>query len=498
MPRIIQTHVTTPDQVTDPMHKEWIYNGLDCCVTLDVLHAIKPQLDEVTGRTYAFSKALQGPVLEMRLRGCLVDQAKKNEVIDDLFDQLDRLEGQLERIVLDGIGVDRFNWRSGADLQAVFYDALGIPPIKRGGRPTVSRDALEKLYAYGAARPIVNHLIKMRELGKKISVLQTAIDPDGRIRTSYNIAGTSTGRFSSSFSEFGTGGNLQNVEENLRSIFIADPGMKMAKFDAKSGESYIVGAILWNLFGDATYLDAVASGDVHTAVAKLVWPNLGWTGDLKRDKDIAEQPFYRHHTYRFMCKKLGHGSNYGGKPGTLAEQSKLPLTVVAEFQRKYFRTFPRLLDWHEWVDNQLRRRGVFTSLSGRRRYFFGRRSESSTLREAIAYDPQCSLADIVNTAMLNIWRQGIAQLLFQDHDALTFQYPEHLEDEIVPKIIKGLEVPIELKNGRTMVIPFDAKVGWNKGDWNDKGTNPDGLKDWRPGDKRKRSPTLGILDRPLR
>ena len=97
---------------------------------------------------------------------------------------------------------------------------------------------------------MVKHINLLTELGDKISVLKTAIDDDGRIRTSYNIAGTSTGRFSSSISEFGTGGNLQNVEESLRSIFIADAGYKFAKCDAKSGESFCVGAIEWNLFKD--------------------------------------------------------------------------------------------------------------------------------------------------------------------------------------------------------------------------------------------------------
>src|SRR6266403_279501 len=112
-----------------------------------------------------------------------------------------------------------------------------------------------------------------------------------RLRRSYNIAGTNTGRFSSSFSEFGTGGNLQNVEESLRSIFISDEGYKFAKFDAKSGESFIVGAIEWNLFDDPRYLEACESGDPHTAVARICWPNLGWTGSLEQDKSIAEQSY---------------------------------------------------------------------------------------------------------------------------------------------------------------------------------------------------------------
>jgi DNA polymerase-1 len=337
----------------------------------------------------------------------------------------------------------------------------------------------------------------MRDLAKKISVLQTEIDSDGRMRTSYNIAGTSTGRFSSSFSEFGTGGNLQNVEESLRSIFIADSGYKFAKLDAKSGESFCVGAIEWNLFNDGRYLEACESGDPHTAVARICWPNLGWTNDLKRDKIIAERPYYRHYTYRFMCKKLGHGSNYGGQPETLAAQAELPVRVVEQFQPKYFAAFPSHLKWQDHISTQLRRVGCLVSLTGRKRYFFGRRNSEDTLREAIAYDPQGSLADIVNTGMLRVWRERRAILVMHDHDATTWMYPEEQEDEIVPYLQQALIHHVPLASGRTLTIPYDCKTGWNKGDYDAK-TNPDGLKDYIGKDKRKRSPEVGIMDRVIR
>lgn len=491
--KIIHTATDDPSIFTD-FEKEMIYNGLDCCVTRDVFDAIHPQLDEHTEATYAFSKALQGPTLEMRCRGVLVDQARKSEVIDEFFEKIDQLEGQLERIVLDGVGLPTFNWRSPPDLRRLLYDELGIPPVRKGGRVTTDRGAREKLEAYPIAQQIVRHINIMSDLAKKISVLKTEIDPDGRIRTSYNIAGTSTGRFSSSFSEFGTGGNLQNVEESLRSIFISDPGYKFAKCDAKSGESFIVGAIEWNLFDDPLYLEACESGDPHTAVARICWPALPWTADLKRDKDIAEQPYYRHYTYRFMCKKLGHGSNYGGQPPTLASQSKLPIGVVRDFQPKYFRAFPSHQRWQASVDNTLRSTGYLVSLLGRKRWFFGRRSDPSTLREAIAYDPQSSLADIVNRAMLHIWRKRIAIISMHDHDALTFMYPEADESTVIPLLMNNLIQEVPLKNGRVLRIPYDCKTGWNKGDWNAK-TNPDGLKNYVGKDERKRTPPVGLLDR---
>lgn len=494
MARIIRTDLSKPEDFTTQMERDWVYNGLDCCITAEVLEACLPQLDPTTEATYAFSRALQGPALEMSLRGVRVDQQREAEVIDDFHNKIDQLERNLERIVLEGVGLPHFNWRSNADLQTLFYDRLGIPVIRKQGRPTVDRNALEKMEAYTVAKPIIAHMSTMRELAKKISVLKTEVDADGRIRTSYNIAGTDTGRFSSSFSAFGTGGNLQNVEESLRSIFIADPGMKFAKCDAKSGESFIVGAIEWNLFNDPRYLEACESGDPHTAVARICWPKLPWTSNLKADKALAETPYYRHYTYRFMCKKLGHGSNYGGKPHTLAQQSKLPVEVVTAFQPTYFAAFPAHQAWQAHVQDTLAKSGHLTSLTGRKRWFFGRRQDPDTLRAAIAFDPQCSLAEIVNRAMLHIWHQNYVIISMHDHDALTFMYPEHLEDKIIPRIMQDLIVRIPLKHGRELAIPYDCKVGWNKGEYNARG-NPEGLKDYIGHDTRTRSEEVGVLDR---
>lgn len=494
--RIINTSETEPTSLP-PWERSQVYNGLDCCVTAEVLDVLLPQLDNLTAGTYAFSRSLQGPVLEMRVRGVLVDQAARADALERYEEQLDFLETNLERIVREGVGMYGFNWRSPASLIELFYKRLGLPVIKKNNRPTVNRDALERMEAYLVAAPIVGHMLLMRDIGKKISFLKTEIDPDGRIRTSYNIAGTDTGRFASSFSEFGTGTNMQNVEDLLRRVFIPDPGMKLAYLDAQQGESYVVGAIEWNLFEDDRYLNACESGDLHTTVAKMVWPNLPWTGNLADDKALAEKPYYRHYDRRFMCKKLGHGSNYGGKPRTLANQAKVAIGLIEEFQPKYFSSFPAHLRWHGAVERTLRATGTLISLTGRKRQFWGRRDAADTLRAAIAFDPQGSLADIVNSGMLQVWRERDAQLLMQCHDAVVVQYPEEKEDEVIPKLLSQLRYPVELRNGRTLTIPYDAQVGWNWSKWDEK-ENPDGLKKWKPGDKRKRTPPVHILDRVVR
>lgn len=495
--RIINTATTLPTDLKNQWERDQIYNGLDCCITAEILDVLLPQLDSHTGPTYDFSRSLQGPALEMRLRGVLIDKARKAEVVDEYFESLEFLDSNLQRIVLDGVGLATFNWRSPADLQRLFYTKLGIPVIKKAGRPTVNRDALEKMESYTVAKQIVAHLKALRDIGKKISVLQTEIDPDGRMRTSYNIAGTNTGRFSSSFSEFGTGGNLQNVEESLRSVFIADPGMKFAKFDAAQIQSRIVGGIEWNLFKDGKYLDACEKDDLHTVVAKMVWPNHGWTGDMKKDRAIAEQPYYRHYDRRFMCKKIGHGTNFNGKPPTIAAQSKIPITLISEFQPKYFIAFPAHQRWHAWVENQIRTVGQIISITGRKRQFWGRRNDDATVREAIAYDPQASESFIVNNAMLNIWRRRTAIIMMHEHDGLVFMYPEEREDEIFPLLEAQLRFPVPLKHDRVLDVPFEGKVGWNRGDYHET-KNPDGLKSIGSGDKRRRTPPMRLLDRKFR
>lgn len=483
--KVINTATLDPLDL-NAVEREWVYNGLDCCVTAEVLEALLPRLNKYTRKTYQFSRDLQGPVLRMRLRGVKIDKDQRNEVILDYEDRIERLEVNLERLVREGTGMVGFNWRSLDHLRRLFYDIFRIPQsrLTKGGQQVMDRDALEKMEDYVIAEPFIRHMKRLRELRKRLDVLEQPIDTDGRFRTSYNIAGTTTGRLSSSLSEFGTGGNAQNIEEFLRSIFIADDGMKMANFDAEQGESRIVGAIEWNLFKAGAYLDACESGDLHTSVSRLCEPNYGWTGNLDHDREIAEKPYYRHHSLRKLCKSIGHGTNYLGRPPTLSHMYKIPIPAIEKFQGRYFKAFPGHNMWHVWVAEQLKSRGLLISLTGRQRQFYGRRDSDDVLREAIAYDPQGSLCDIVNSGMLRVCQAGDCELLMQNHDSIVVQYPEEMEDEIVPKILDQLNHEVPLKFGRTLTIPFGAKTGWNWGDYSE--SNPHGLKKYKPGDKRTR------------
>lgn len=481
--RVIATHELTPSVLSrmGEMEKQWVYNGLDCCLTHEICGVIREQLDDVTRGTYELRLALQAPVLEMNLRGVLIDLDERERLMKDYEARTRRLSRQLDRILEEGVGTT-VKWSSPKQLMELFYGVLGIPPVRRRNAagemvPTVNRGALEKLTNYFVAQPIINHILVLREIQKKIGVLKTRIDADNRMRTSFNIAGTETGRFSSSMADLETGTNLQNIEEGLRRIFVADPGMKLGNIDLEQAESRVVGAICWNLFGDGAYLDACESGDLHTEVSKGIMPNLGWTDDPALNRNLAERPHYRQHSLRYMAKRLGHGSNYMGQPATMAFHSRMPVQVIKDFQAAYFTKFEAIRKWHQWVEEELRLKGNLTTLLGMRRWFFGRRNDQETLREAVAFEPQSVSVEILNRIMLNVWRANIVQLLLQVHDSILFQYPEDQEAEILPKVLKLFEYPVRLRGGRTLIIPAEVKTGWN---WAPRSTdNPQGLSKWK-------------------
>lgn len=505
--KLIETGDLTPNSLKSQTERDIVYNGLDCCVTLEVLEALLPQLDEVTEASYRRSLALQGPILEMNLRGTLVDQEERDRAIVAYRSEKDKLQAGFHRLCEEVFGITAEKgstvWGSPKKLMDLFYNQMKLPAVKKRNAqgvyaPTVNREALERLRAYYHAKTYIDHILSLRDIGKKIGFLSTEIDNDGRIRTSFNIAGTTTFRLASSLSEFGgTGTNLQNIERRLRRVFIPDPGYKFANIDLEQADARNVGAIIAILFNDYTFLNACESGDLHTQVCKLAWYELPWTGEPKQDRALAEQPAYRELTYRDLAKKLGHGTNYYGKPHTMSRHTKLPQDVIKSFQSKYFGAFP-IARWHDWVRAELLRSGTLTTPYGRRRHFFGRRNDDSTLREAIAYSPQSMTADQINIAMLNIYERSKPtdiQLLIQVHDSILLQYREDKEKELIPFIKAQMTAPLTLPDGRRFDVPHEIKVGWN---WADAtADNPQGLVKYVGSDLRKRetrAPT-SILDR---
>lgn len=383
------------------------------------------------------------------------------------------------------------------------------------------------------AAPFVSLILTIRDADKMLAVLRTPLDPDGRMRCSYNVAGTENGRWSSSKNVHGRGTNLQNITPSMRRMFCADDGQWFISTDLEQAESRVVAGLVWAATGDDTYWNACLSGDLHTTVARMTWPELGWTDDSKENRKIADQPSreLEKYTYRDISKRLGHGSNYRGSPFGIAQAVGIPPRIVGDFQSRYFAAFPAIPSWHDWIKTQLNNVQHLDTPVGRRRWFFGRPSEDSTLREAIAYVPQSTVGELLNLIMYRVWARSLKDpslrsralaltnapltatlpsylpitLLLQNHDAFALQTPisTHLPWLIseIDAEFNNAKIPLRRGNEvRHLTIPGEFVCGWN---WAYEGPdNPDGLRKWRGFDDRVRQqgarPSLGDwLSRPL-
>lgn len=309
MPTIL-THNLRPHEQLPESHA--VYCGLDCCLTLEIYEALS-RLSNQEPAIYNFERALQAPALDMMMRGFRIDDYERQKGMRNLRAHIAKLDNWLQEMS-HAVWGRPVNPRSGDQLKALFYGAMHLPEIwtsKKGERKMpMDRETLEKLENYLYARPIIATILTIRETGKKLEVLETEIDPDGRMRSGYNIAGTETGRWSESASSLGTGRNRQNIDPTLRLMFVADEDWKICGIDLEQAESREVGLQHGINFGDWRYLDACEAGDLHTGTSRLIWPQMSWTGDLKRDRELAdnhEVPFYREFTHRDMAKRGGHG-----------------------------------------------------------------------------------------------------------------------------------------------------------------------------------------------
>jgi len=322
----------------------WQYNAIDCHVTHGILKRMqqtikrKPKQQE----TYEFIKDLQIPLLEMGMRGVRVDLLEKSSMIISLNQEQQRIRKLLNTICFKVFGFF-INANSTPDLKKLFYSDKGLQlqpekAFKNGvSRESTNRQCLEKLKEkWLDAIVFVNLILTIKEITKTISVLRSKITKDGRMTTTYKVAGTNTGRLSSAQSQFNIGMNLQNPPPKIRHIFIPEKGKKLAYLDLQRAESWIVGLLVAVIIGDYSYLNVIKTGDLHTMVARMVWPHLNW-GEKKNWRKIADIIFYRTFSYRDMAKGGGHGTNYLGSAFMLAMHLQVSYSIMQQFQHSYFK-----------------------------------------------------------------------------------------------------------------------------------------------------------------
>lgn len=244
-----------PDEITKYASNSealWTYCGIDVASMLTIFYELMRQLKErgLEEFYHMHYTRLVPAVLDMTMHGIAVDDERRAKELDDLNAAAAGLQGDL---VVSGMPLVAKKGLSNDRLKYLLYGARGFegargektlaklqtewpsvepfkfPPMRkknaRGEKSiTVDEVTLRKLILKypGKLKELGTQLLDYRRNRKKAEFLDgKALDIDRRLRCSYSFV-TEAGRFASSSTPWGTGRNLQNIDRELRFVFIPD------------------------------------------------------------------------------------------------------------------------------------------------------------------------------------------------------------------------------------------------------------------------------------
>ena len=379
------------------------------------------------------------------------------------------------------------NTASSQQLQAFLYGTLSLPTqLKRGTRqPTTDALALLSLFKK-TENPVLKLILKVTQLRTQLETLEIKCDPDNRIRCSYNVVGTETGRLSCKQSPTRSGYNLQTVTKKQRRLFLADKGYYFFQCDLSGADGWTVAAHCKRL-GDSTMLDDYLYGLKPAKLIGLMYQGVNLTKltreeiKTQSEKITSKDP----NPWLYMaCKRVQHGSNYLMGKSTMSNQILqdgwkygddivyVEPKVCEELQLLYFQRYPGVQVWHRWVAEQLKNHRQLTSANGHTRRFFGRPYDNDTLKQALADEPQNNTTYVCNTAALRLWNDRenrtssdnlIIEPLHQIHDAICGQFPVDRTEWALAKIRSYFDLTTTIA-GQLVRIPFEGAYGQSWGE----------------------------------
>ncbi len=415
------------------------YAAEDADITLRLHQTLKPRLEE-TGKLASVYREIDLPLVpvlsRMEQRGTLISASTLRQHSQELAERM----AELEKEAHDVAG-ETFNLGSTKQLQALFYDKLGLPVIKKTpkGAPSTAEPVLQELaHEHELPRLILEH----RSLSKLKSTYTDTLPElihhrTGRVHTSYHQAVTATGRLSSSEP------NLQNIPirseqgRRIRQAFIAPEGFKLVAADY----SQIELRIMAHLSGDKGLLKAFEKGeDIHKATASEVF-------GVSLDEVSADQ--------RRSAKAINFGLIYGMSAFGLSRQLDVERKLAQQYIDRYFERYPGVLKYMDNIRKQAHDDGFVETLFGRRLYLpeinaRNKQMQQAAERTAINAPMQGTAADIIKRAMVEVenWllreHADDARMTMQVHDELILEVRESALDKIRDGLVKRMSAAADL------------------------------------------------------
>ncbi len=436
------------------------YAAADATMTLRL---VEPLQGELRGAGLdALYSSLELPLIpiisSMQYKGVALD-------VDYLREMSSRLKSEiaaLEASITEAGGIGKFNIGSPKQLNLVLFEQLKLPT--EGLKKTklgYSTDAAT-LDALRDEHPIVDMIVNYRELSKLKSTyvdsLPTLVNSrTGRVHTSYNQAGSATGRFSSN------NPNLQNIPvrteqgREVRRAFVAPAGYVLLAVDY----SQIELRVMAHISEDETLIDAFHRElDIHQATAATV-------NGIEPAEVTYEQ--------RNFAKRVNFGLMYGMGAFRLARDSDLTLTEAEAFISTYFERMPGVKEYIDRTKAFVWENGYTKTLYGRRRLYpairanGNRRSTAAEERAAINMPIQGTAADILKQSMINLDERLArtnydAAMILQVHDELVLEVKEDQLEAVTALVVETMEAAFP--DGRPLRVPLRANASFGA-NWRD-------------------------------
>jgi hypothetical protein len=363
-----------------------------------------------------------------------------------------------------------------AKLQSLGYK---IPKINKRNEETGEYESKESLaelslqklfaanqFAIPGGDPVIKAILRIRELTtlrtRYVNARLYHREAGSYYLSSYNVAGTTTGRRNSKKHTFGFGGNGQNFPNRgeeaskFKRCLVAGEKKIFLFVDQIQAEDWPVSALAHNI----NALKELAEGvDRHRKLASLIF-NLP-------ENQITDMQ-------RYLGKKTRHARNYGMRGNTMSDSLASEGYLVPPTMCQFLLDTVGKIDpsvegvFHKYVEQQLYATRTLRNPFGRERQFFGLRAGDSSnnqkvFREAYSHVPQSTVADNTGFAVFYLERTEGGQVVQEGHDSIVQEPADNINAlyDTTQKTLHAFDREIVFHNGIRVNIPVEAKIGYD-------------------------------------
>ena len=257
-----------PDEILAP------YGCKDGDSTFQLYRKFKPLVEKSKEFSNLYNNILMPgtrAIIKMETNGGPVDRDQVNWLAEQYQIDVEECRAEIENHEavkrFERIHGKSFNPNSTIQLRELFFNILSIKPTKKTdtGAWSVDKEVLKSI-----DHPLSEAVLDLREKSKMagtyINNIKNGIDVDNRLRSGFNIHGTTSGRLSSSGVI-----NYQNIprdNKDIKKLFRARPGYKIVQCDLGTAEVYYAAVLSKDKFLQQAFIDKL---DFHSYVAKQMF-----------------------------------------------------------------------------------------------------------------------------------------------------------------------------------------------------------------------------------